>query len=324
MELSHDIWIPSVRQFVRFKELKTSHQKQLSTLTKQDLDFIYVLNTLLAELCIDFSIENITTLDKFIICFYLRLHCIGSTLELNVTCPHCSHEFPFSLDLNDFITINNKVLDSDHSKFIESGNFSYYCNIPSIKHEYETLKYQTIKEINQNSIENLYTYYIYPYIHKIKVKDQLIDLDLLTIENKIDVLDTIKFTDITKIQNEFILPLIDIFNIKLINLHCIKYDCKLPIEHQFNINSINDIIKLLFAENPHGILKEIYFLSKYAKLDASYVESLTPIERNEMLKFLKEENKEQNERSNAAETMNSANLSNQGFQVESPSEFESW
>ena len=103
---SYLIWIPSIQEYKRFSEFTTKHQKHLSKLTEEPLEFLFALNDIIKSLCVDnLNFDKITLIDKYIICVYLRMRCIDTDLKLKITCPNCGVEFDTNINLNDVIKI---------------------------------------------------------------------------------------------------------------------------------------------------------------------------------------------------------------------------
>lgn len=292
---SNLIWIPSLQTYKRFSELTTRHQKQLSKIVDDDLEFIFTLNSIIKDISIDdIDFDSLTLIDKYIICVYIRMICISTTLPLSISCPKCGASFMENIDINKIIEDNVEVLDKDYKKIIKVNQFEFLCDVPSVGKEYELLEYLTNKQIQKNSVDNIYTIHTFSHIKQMKISGNVCDFSNLSIDDTVSILTKIPYKPLFEIQKKFIEPLTNQLNPNILNVPCPTESCP-PFKLNLEISNINDILKLMFQELPVEILRDIYYLSKYCNMNPFYVETLTPKERNTMIKFLSDENKNEKE-----------------------------
>lgn len=288
---SYLIWIPSLQEYKRFKELTTAHQKLLSKLAEENLEFIYHLNNLLWELSVDeLNINSLNLIDKYIICAYLRMRCIDTVVPLMISCPECGAEFEEKIDINNFIENNISILDRSYTQRVVCDDYALQCDIPIIGDEYNLLYILETNQIETNSVDNVYSYHTYSYIKSLEIKNSFFDLKDFSITDRVKILKEIPLKVIRMVQDKYMNPLFEQFNPVVFDVPCPTKKCK-PFKFNLNLMSINDLIKLMFQESPVEILREIYFLSRFSHINSFYVESLTPKERTTMIKFIAEENK---------------------------------
>ncbi len=302
---SYLIWIPSLQEFKRFKEFKTKHQRELSKLVDENLEFIYALNSILKNLCMDdLNFNQLTIIDKYIICLYLRIRCIGEVLPLTLSCPKCGVQFIENVNINTLIQNNISILDKKYTEIIYIDNYSITCDVPLLSHEYDLLKFLETKQIDKNSVDHIHLFYTFSYIKNLTIKNTTIDFSSISLENVINILTQVPSKVIRAVQTEFMVPLLNLFKPGVLNVPCPTKSCP-PFVIDLNLNYINDIIKLLFQESPLELLREIYYLSKQCHLNPQYIDNITPKERDVLMTFLIEENKADRE---AATTSNKNNL----------------
>lgn len=289
---SYLIWIPSLQDYRRFGELTTLHQRRLSKLDEEDLEFLFQLNLIIEELCVDtVDLDKLTIIDKYIICAYLRMRCIDTALKLTMTCPKCGVDFTGTIDINDVIDSNVEVLDRNYNRTILVGDYQFDCGLPLMGTEYDLLKTITDRNINKTSPENMYSFHTMAHIKAMTIRGKSINFQECPIETTTLVLSQLPLKTIQKIQLEFVNPIAKMLNPSLLDVPCPTGTCP-PFQLSLDLTNLNDIIKLMFQESPVEILREIYYLSKEG-VDANYVDTLTPKERSTMIKFIMEDRKQQ-------------------------------
>jgi hypothetical protein len=314
---SYLIWIPSLQEFKRFKEFKTKHQRELSKLADENVEFIYALNTILKKLCVDpINFNKLTIIDKYIICLYLRIRCIGEILPLTLSCPKCGVEFTENININNLIQNNISTLDQNYTKTISIDKYTVTCDVPLLSHEYDLLKFLETKQIDKSSVDHLHLFYTFSYIKNLTIKNTTIDFASIPLDDVTHILTEVPSKVIKAVQTEFMTPLSELFNPGILNTPCPTKSCP-PFIIDLNLNYINDIIKLLFQESPLELLREIYYLSKQCHINPKYIDNLTPKERDVLMTFLIEENKAEREAATASNKpkFDFGELTNEGFDL---------
>ena len=322
---SYLIWIPSLQDYRRFEEMTTTHQLMLLK-SSNELEFIYNINTLIFSLCVDtINFQSLTLIDKYIIALYLRMYSIGTDIEFSLNCPKCGVEFSTKVDLNDVIENNVSVLDRPYEQEIISGKYSIICDIPTCGRDYNILKLKSSLDIQENSVESLFTFNLFSHIKKLKISGKLIDLSKYTLEEVIQICKELPMSVIQDMQTKFMIPLSKTFIPKLLNVPCQTEKCP-PFEYNLNVQNINEAIQLLYSGSPITIMQEIYYLSKYANMSAEFLNTVSPKEREMFLKFLIDDKKEEREHMNNQNSnsmqLGDIDMTSHGFDLpESPSEF---
>lgn len=306
------IWIPSIKEYKRFKEFNNTHHMLLMKSQEEELDFLYCINNLLHELCVEgLDLSKITILDKYIIYLYLRMMYIGSELSVVITCPECDKTIPTNIDLNSLVENNLDILDKNYSKIIKTGDIEVTCSIPMIKNEYDLAFY--IKTKNVSNIDYALSHNILSHIDKIKIKDKVINMSNLDVESSLMIFEKMPSSLFRAINNEFIHPISRKITPKILNSACPTEGCK-NLDFELNLSNINDIIKLLFQGSPVSTLQENFYLSKGSKVSHEYLSTISPAERNLLLEFHVEDVKSQNSGSNGGDNNSHINVGDLGFE----------
>lgn len=305
MVASNLIWIPSLQDFVRFGEISSKEHRILAKTLENELEFINTLNRLIFEKCLDeIDLSSLTILDKYVICIYLRVYSIGQEITISADCPNCGNKFSKTVDINKFIESGISVLDKQYKETIKLGNFEITCGIPTIHREYDLLKTIEKQNIEKGSIDEAMTHNIISYIESIKIKNKCIELRDLKPEDQIKLFKSIPSNIFLKVKNEFISPICQTIRPSILNLECKTEGCE-SIEIELNMENINSLIRLLFQESPLSMLQELYFLSRYGKIDPFFLESLTPIEKKLIIDtHIKQNEKESSGKDNTPPPMN--------------------
>jgi hypothetical protein len=237
-------------------------------------------------------------------------------------CPTCGATFKGNIDLNEVIENNIDVLDKEYKAIISVGDYIFSCSMPTLQNEYELLRVLQDKHIQQNSMENVYSYHTLAHIDTLSLRGVECKLKEIPADSAGLILSKIPLKIIKEVQNKFVTPTAETLSPSIMNIPCPTGETCNPFELNLSLINVNDLVKLMFQESPVEILREIFYLARYGHVDSYYVEDLTPKERTTMLKFIIEEKKtekEQSERSQSGQEMTAIG-SEHGFDgVESPS-----
>lgn len=227
-----DVFIPSLKRTVRFKQLNT---EQLKRLLKTNIDeipiynteFILLLNTFIKENCLDAEIDSnsFTILDKFLILFKTRIESISPDYEFILTTKEKEKyntkqdSVIYSLETNydNFLKQQINILP----KIYQNNNYSVTITLPTIgiesKFEEEYHKNNNIqiknKEDLQNILTNTFVNEVAKYIQILQIDKKTIDLNELDFNSRIAVVEqlpaaitneTIKYIDYYKSITNFI------------------------------------------------------------------------------------------------------------------------
>jgi len=143
----YEVWVPSLKRNVMFREINTSQQKRLikSIIDSPiyNTEFIYTLKQVIEENCADKTVivDNLTIIDKMFIAIAMRAVSTNDVLEFQI---------PISEEKNvqRAISLSKLLTDSKDKTNIpepinlvdEKNIFSLNCSIPTIKTEYDLEK----------------------------------------------------------------------------------------------------------------------------------------------------------------------------------------
>jgi hypothetical protein len=205
----YEIWVPSLKNVVRFKEINTAQQKRLvKTVIDSEVyktEFIKALRDIIAENCADdIDIDELTILDKLCIAIHMRSISVGNELDLEIPIPGDeSNSMKYSIKLDEVLdNIKNKV-KSPSIKEIEdeNGKFKVTCNVPKIGTEYKleqelrtTVDNEEITDVNKlrELLGDVFTSELCKYISVLKIKDDnemVINLDNVTFTDRIRLIE---------------------------------------------------------------------------------------------------------------------------------------
>lgn len=204
---SYEVWIPSLKREVFFKEMTTAQQKRM---IKSIIDspvynseFIKACYTIIKENCDDkeVDIDKLTILDKLFILLKMRSVSIGSEIEVKLKSKLLKDkEVKSNINLEKIY--NKAVKTSEHiePKIIEVEKYKIYCSLPEILAEYKIEKFiqqkngeRDIKTNQQlrKSVGEKFISEISKYINKISIDGLEVDLNDIPLKDKITILEKI-------------------------------------------------------------------------------------------------------------------------------------
>lgn len=301
MKSSTLIWIPSLQEYKRFSQLTNKDHIFLLKSQDDDIEFLYSLNTIISKLSHDKEIlKTLNIIDKYIICLYLRILYIGSTLDIKIKCPSCGIEMVESLDLTNILVKDSNILDKIYKKTIIKDNIIINCDLPKLDREYELALHIKNKKIDL--IDSKLTHEIISYISDITINGNIINLKSLDINDLLIIYENLPNHVLLETKSQFIDEIYKEINPNVIYIKCQNTSCS-DIQYNMNISNVNDVIKLLFQDSLYKTFNEIYYLSKGSNLSPKYIESLSPIEKNMILDIHIDNIKSKNENSDGDNTM---------------------
>ena len=153
---TYPIFIPSLGREVRFMQMTTAQQKafvKISMLNPaaQGIAFATAARSLMLETCAEsIDIDNLTILDRIVICLMIRIMSVGNTMEVSIDTNESdeaeedenknkSDSFSINVDLgnlyNKVITEYVKVNTARQTIAIDGCPVSIQISIPTIKEE---------------------------------------------------------------------------------------------------------------------------------------------------------------------------------------------
>ncbi len=150
------VYVPSLQKDIPFLQISTSQQKSLikSVIDSPvyNTEFIYTIRSIIKDNCLDkeVSIDELTLLDKLVICLALRSKSISSTYEFSYT--HEGAELKYNIELDSLIEAS-KSIDIELERVIETQDYKITTRVPTIGIEYQVEK--ELRSKNRQNNENI-------------------------------------------------------------------------------------------------------------------------------------------------------------------------
>lgn len=207
---SYEIWVPSLKKNVMFREINTNQQKRLIKAIIDspiyNTEFIFTLRKVIKENCVDTSInvDELTIMDKMVIAMKMRSVSVGDKIELSIPVGEETIKRGVSIEklLKD---LKKKMKLPDVETFVDDKNiYELQCGIPTIATEYkledelrknsEEAKIENYEELRQ-TVGDVFIGEIAKYIRCISVTEgdqkTKIDLNELSFRNRIALIEKI-------------------------------------------------------------------------------------------------------------------------------------
>lgn len=296
MRSSHNIWIPSLQNTLRFRDLDfEQHKCIIKILDDDDLEFISTLNEIIHEnLVSEFDANRLTTLDRFIIFLSLKINSCGSEIVLSKKCDKCDEVTNVKMDLNMLVDNIAPNIDRKFTSYLQFEQFGAVCDIPTIKTEYEIYTFNHLRNIEFRSFDFNLNNYVFSHITDITIGSQRINMNDIAHEHRMTILNKIPAGLTRKIQNEFLSVIHEsVLDIDFLKIIC--KECKEEFEIKFDINNINDVLKVIYKDDSlENLLHTLINVSSQTYL-GSYIGKLSPLEVNSINKILQKSQKESEE-----------------------------
>lgn len=325
MKKSFNIWVPSLQTFIRFYELSVSQYKTiLKALFDNDVDFIFTLNNIIEQNIINYPAYNkLTTIDRFVIFLALKIHSCSSIIVLSSKCEKCLTTSTIKMDLNTLIDNLATRIDKSFRKIIEYSHFIVECDIPTIETDYKIHEYSLLHNIDKTSIDNKLNNYILTHIKEIYIDDKAINNNKLTYPERLAVLDKLPAKLLINIQEHFLKDIHALVaDFDFMKIQCTGKKCEEIVDIKFDINNINDIIKIIYKDHSfESILMEMANISSQTYLGGEFLSNIAPVELHMLSDKL-----EKTEKSNVPQQPKERDLFDEyreqtNTMIESPSEF---
>ena len=221
---TYPIFVPSLDRDVRFMQMTTAHQKnfvKISMLSQaaQSISFTAATRSLILETCAEsIDVDNLTVLDRIIICLMIRIMSVGNTMEVSIDTNEDNENSenrdknkPESFSINIDLGMLYKKAISEYTKIdtskqtiaVDGYPISVQISIPTIKEEAKILPMlENINKVNGNDSDNEKyakvfsdTFYVelIKYIRTVSIKntttqeETVIDFSELTPKQMLDV-----------------------------------------------------------------------------------------------------------------------------------------
>jgi len=276
------ISILSLNEQWLFTPLTTRQQKDICKIIIEIKDnythFISVINTIILNnlaFIYHSKFNSINLIDKLIIILHLRCVSIGSETELHLQKE--DRQYNYTYKFTDIIDQIVNCFQQYSLPIIEEGNMKVICSIPLISEE------SSLISIHKN--QNLtYSDLLSFFVQKIIIADSVIECSQLSTIERNKIINTLPALLLNKIINaiEYIIQ-----HFSTVLLHSV-------MDVQIKLNFVGtvyiDFIKFILEYNLYNIYQEIYALNKHGNIAADYIETLTSMERELYISFIKQEN----------------------------------
>lgn len=207
---SYEVWVPSLKRNVMFREINTNQQKRLIKAIIDspvyNTEFIFALRQIIKENCAEKEIDTdkLSILDKLMIAMKMRSVSVGDVLELKIPIGEGKEPLRRGVSLTKLLDdLKNNVNIPVVEVFTDENNvYELKCSIPTILNEYklehelrENSESREIKDYDElrQSIGSVFVGEIAKYVNELSIaekdKKTKIDLDNLSFKNRIALLE---------------------------------------------------------------------------------------------------------------------------------------
>lgn len=292
------IWIPSIQKHLRFSELSNSQYRVIlkNLADDSDINFIYNLNAIIKENLVDpFDTNLLTTIDRFIIMTYFKIHSIGKDLQLRRKCHKCSAETSLFLDLENMLIFLSDKIDKSfkHQLFVNDYPIGIVCDIPSIQREYNNIIMGADINIDTKTTEYRLHRHLTSFISGVVISGQERLLANMSISDQYELLKKIPHMVMEHIDFEYIRKIYNVFNdVVFFKFQCDK--CSEEFELKLQADNINEITKLIFRDNSLDMFLGEYFrAAHHSHLDGQFLDTLSYSEIKILTQFIPNQQSEE-------------------------------
>jgi hypothetical protein len=284
---------PFSNKVLNFKELNTKNQLDIEKINlyypqTSEFSIDYHENFLkIVRDCVENKedFDNLNLIEYVLFCLKLRIVSIGNNIDFNVKNNRDDvKNINIKVNLSEIMqNILNLSLNSLKEYFVddEVRDMLITIGFPTLN----SVKYfsdwmSSGKDIGQIVMESLPL-----FIKQVKIKNDILDLDKFSFEQKTKVYDTFPVSIKNKIEQLIIGCISKIGENNVFGIEYFK-DEKINFYNLFFVN----LLRVIFSQNPKGIYEEIYILSNF-HVDSNYVMSISPSERKVFISFIKAQQK---------------------------------
>ena len=209
---SYEVWVPSLKKNVMFREINTSQQKRLIKAIIDspiyNTEFIFALRKVLKENCVDtkINIDELTIMDKLMIAMKMRSVSVGDKLEIKIPTGEGEKTIQRGISLEKLLgQLKNEIEIPDVETFVDDKEvYTLECGLPTILNEYKledemrrNTESSDIKNYNdlRQSVGDVFIGEIAKYVRGLSVKEgdkiTKINLNDLSFRNRISLLEKI-------------------------------------------------------------------------------------------------------------------------------------
>lgn len=259
------------------KEIDCEQYREILKVIDDDFEFEFALTQMLLSNMFDKTIklEEMTVIDKFVICLQLKIHSYDTKLNLTHVCEKCESRTNFAIDLNTVIETLAESIDKSFESIFDFGRMRLVCDIPAIRLDEEFL-------FDKENYNQRLDHYLYSFLKVIYMDDKIVDLYSLPYEHRIAVCESLPYEVVYHIKANFIDPLHRIFQkLLIVQSKCSNDKCAEVLTMNFDTNNMTDVIRILFRDNSSvNFLAQIADVATNCHLDYAFFKNLSPAELN--------------------------------------------
>lgn len=269
MSFTYPVYIPSVGDFVNFRELLNKQYvvilKYLANNDNTNIDTY--INRLIDELNDDTTHDQLNKIDKLCVMITIRIMCIGPDVDLTMTCDKTQQQYNGKIELTNVLQMLADLNTVENKTFQLKNNITVHAGVPT------NLWYDD---------DNTTLDVIMDTITGITVNNTHHNMNDLTIKQKNDVLDRLPDFNLShaiNLANESQQSFNDLIIFQDRNPHDEQASVQ---EYKLGLydNSMFDMIKMCYSSNIQNYYMSMYTLCDTMGFTADYIQNITPVESN--------------------------------------------
>jgi hypothetical protein len=264
-EFTLEVKLPSGKE-ARISELKNSDY--CSILKYCESDDLIGLNNIFNKLFFKNELKALNIIDKFYLLLYIRALFIGSTLQFTN-----KDNTPINFSIDNILD-NVEQFEADFERIITIQHFVIELGLPNL--------------LYFNDINDIY----FSTIKTIKVGNNILKFDLLSVEEKETILDYIPTTVYSHINSY-----IEDLSVKLKGFILIEGDEEFGLSDvsiDIISNGVMGFIKSIFSTGLLNFYQMMYICANKIRIDGITYMNMTPVDANILLNFYNKDIEDQN------------------------------
>lgn len=278
MTFTYPVYIPSVDQFISFREILNKHYVVLLKFyTNNDYNGVErYINQLIDHLNDDITHEKLNKVDKLCIMLTARIMCIGPDLELTLVCEKTNKQYTGRLMLDEILQRVSDLQLIKQQEYTFMNNHKIHAGVPNNLWCGESIDVL-------DSLSDVVT--------GLTINDTYHDMSDMTIQQKNSIINTIpgtSFNHIMKLANKTHESFNDLIIFEDKNPHDENAQVK---EYRLGLydNSMFDLVKLSFSANLHDYYINMFSLCDTMGFTGDYIQNITPVESDLFIKTKRQE-----------------------------------
>lgn len=301
MPFKLNVYLPSKKQEVQIKELYYKQYRELikSLYNTNKKETVQQYNSILQDLCPEIEKVDITFEDKLSLLLTIRNYCVSPDLKLKITTKD-ENMFNFSVPVEKLI---GEIKTIDKSNILQIDKYEVGLSSYKARDEYVF--------IGNNNVR---TDKIASYIDYIKIETEKLEFKDLSFKERVSIVHALPAYLVDLISQ----------NISIVEEHYEGEDFLvvrnpiikdsspvLRMSKNFNHETIQKLIELIFTEDLNNVYRAFYNMVNYAGFSAEYVDTITPIEAQVYWMYYIQDNEKKASESNDAQLNMPTNNSSQ-------------